>query len=226
MQACHLALVVGLLSFHLHGAPTLGLVNVTPITAVIGTPTQVTVTASITDPALIPGGANLLQLNPDGSTTILGVLHDDGRNGDAVAGDFVLTLVVTLNAPSASQIQLEVSAAFKGVLQRIKSPIVNVFFQSANAPQAAAAALSSLLIAGNISNALNYVGPAYTSVLGALSQQGLNVLASILNNAVLVASAGDLRIFRSAFLAPDGTTTTIEFSMVPGPSGQWVINTW
>jgi hypothetical protein len=186
----------------------------------------ITVQASISDPSLIAGGANLLQLNPNGTTTILGTLHDDGLNGDAYAGDLIFTLQVTLNAPTSSQIQLQVSAAFKGLLQRVKSPVVNVFFQPANAPQQSIAALAQYLTLGNTGAASNYVGPSYRNSLGGLSQPGLNTLAAIISAGVLVNSQNDLRIFQSPFVAPDGTATTVEFSMVPGPNGQWVINSW
>ena len=218
-------LLFGLLA-NLQAAPSIGAVRMSPTTAVIGTPTQVTVQASITDPSLISGGVNLLQLNPDGTTTILGTLHDDGLNGDAFAGDLVFTLVVMLNAQSASQIQLQVSAAFKGVLQRVKSPIMNLFFQAANAPQQSIAALAQNLTAGNTTLALNYVIPSEYSSITTLTQQGLSVLASMLNNAVLVGAQNDLRIFQSPFVTPYGTTTTVELTMVPGPNGQWLINSW
>jgi hypothetical protein len=198
------------------------------MTAVIGTPTPITVTASISDPSLIPSGINLLQLNPDGSTTILGTLHDDGLNGDLFAGDLVFTLVVTLSAPSANQIQLEVSAAFKGALQRVKSPIMSVFFQPANAPQQVLAALAQNLGSGNRVTALSYVNPSSsaTAVITTYSQQALNLLASWLNAAVLVSSSADSRIFQSPITRSDGTALFMDFDMVPGAGGQWVINSW
>jgi len=208
----------------LHAAPAIGATSVTPMTAVIATPTQFTVRASITDPSLIAGGVNLLQLNPDGTTTILGTLHDDGLNGDAFAGDLVFTLVVTLNAPTASQIQLQVSAAFKGALQRVKSPIMSVFFQAANAPQQTIQVIAQGLTSGNISSTLNYVIPS-NSAINTLNQQALNVLASILNSAVLVSSQNDLRVFQAQFVTSNGTAT-VSFTMVPGPNGQWLINSW
>jgi hypothetical protein len=219
-------LLFAVLAAHLYGTPTLGTVNAVPTTAVVGTPTEISVQASITDPTLLAGGANLLQLNPNGTTTILGTLHDDGLHGDAYAGDLTFTLVVTLNVPAAGQIQLQVSAAFQGVLQRVKSPVINVFFQPANAPQQAIAALAKYLSAGNTSAASNYLAPSYGSVLGTLSQQALSGLAAIISTGALVSSQNDLRIFQAPFVAPDETTTTLEFSMVPGPNGQWVVNTW
>lgn len=220
--------LLGSLAFHLHAAPSLGVVRATPMTAVIGTPTLVSVLASISDPSLIPTSVNLLGLNPNGTTTVLGMLHDDGLNGDAVAGDLVFTLAVTLNAPSASQIQLQVSVAFRGVLQRVRSPIMNVFFQAANAPQQTIAALAQNLAAGNTTAAMNYVVASNktTTALNTLSQQGLNALASMIQAGVLVSSQTDLRVFQAPFVTPSGITTTVEFSMVPGPNGQWLINSW
>jgi hypothetical protein len=214
-------------ALQLNAAPSIGAAKIAPTTAIIGTPTQITVTASISDPSLIPTGVNLLQLNPDGSTTILGTLHDDGLNGDLFAGDLVFTLVVTLNAPSASQIQLQVSAAFKGLLQRVKSPIMSVYFQSANAPQQAITALAQYLIAGDTTAALTYIAPSNNTitVFDTLGQTGLNTLAAMLKSAVLISSQNDLRVFHSTFITPSGTSTTLELSMMPF-NGQWMISNW
>jgi len=215
------------LALQLHAAPTIGTVRVSQTTAIIGAPTQVTVEASITDPTLITGGANLLQINSNGTTTILGALHDDGLNGDHFGGDLVFTLVVTLNSPVASQVQLQVSAAFKGVLARVKSSTMSVFFQPANAPQQALASLSQALASGNITSALTFINPSSNSVaaISSFGQQSLNFLASALNAATLVSSGPDSRIFQSPFTAADGTTTQLEFEMVPN-NGQWIINNW
>jgi hypothetical protein len=227
MKAYRLSLVCGLLALRLHAAPAMGLVRATPMTAIIGTPTQITVTASISDPTLIPASVDLLQLNPDGTTNILGTLHDDGLNGDASAGDLVFTLLVTLNAPTASQIQLQVSAAFKGTLQRVKSSTTNIFFQASNAPQQSVAALAQNLTVGNTAAAMNYLVATNktTSALSSFGQPALNALASMLQAGVLVISKNDLRVFRAPFVTPTGATT-VEFSMIPGPNGQWMINSW
>lgn len=221
MKAYGLASVIGLFAFHLHAAPALGVVSATPMTAVIGTSTQVTVTASITDTLLIPGSVNLLQLNPDGSVTILGALHDDGLNGDAFGGDKLFTLVIDMNMASAGEVELQVSAAFKGVLQRVKSPAMSLFFQAADAPQQAIKTIAQLLAAGNMSSAFNYVITP-KSALNTLNQAALNALAAMLDNAVLVSSQNDLRLFQAP--APDGTMAA--FTMIPGPGGQWLINSW
>ncbi len=220
-------LLPSLLALPIAAAPSIGVVTVTPMTAVVGSPTHVTIEASITDPSLIPGSINLLQLNPNGATTILGTLHDDGLGDDPVAGDLLFTLAVTLNAPSTSQIQLQISAAFKGILGRVRSTTMNIFFQSADAPQKAIAALAQNLAAGNIAGALNYVIPSSrnTTALNTLNQDSLNALAAILTAGVLIESEPDLRVFRAPTIST-GPARTVEFSLIPGPNGQWLINNW
>jgi hypothetical protein len=190
------------------------------MTAVVGTPTQITVTASISDPSLIPGGVNLLQLDADGAESILGTLHDDGLNGDAFAGDLVFTLLITLNSPLSTQIQLEVSAAFKDTFERVKSPVLSVFFQAANAPQQALAILAGDLSSGDVTDAMSYIMPSgkTTKALSTFNQAGLNALAAMLNSAVLVASQGNVKIFNSLFLI-GSTAITVEFTMIPDSNG-------
>jgi flagellar hook assembly protein FlgD len=108
-------------------APTVGAPSANPNTINAGQATVVTVTATISraanDPALVSNGVNLLRLVSNQSPSILGVMHDDGLNGDGVANDGIYALQVTLNEANGGQIQLQVSAAFLGLLQRVKSPL-------------------------------------------------------------------------------------------------------
>lgn len=104
--------------------PTIGTPVATPSSIPANMSTTVTFTAVVSDPSLIASSVNLISVN--GSiATILGQLHDDGQNGDSVAGDHVYTLVQTLNVASG-QAQFEVSAAFRGMLKRVLSPLVTV----------------------------------------------------------------------------------------------------
>jgi hypothetical protein len=93
---------------------------------VANTATTITATIQISDAALIPGSVNLLQLGATGTQpTILGVMHDDGLNGDAVSGDGIYTLQMSFDWMTAQQIPLQVSAAFRGQLNRVLStPVV------------------------------------------------------------------------------------------------------
>jgi len=85
---------------------------------------QVTATAQLSgNPALIASGLNLLRV--DGAApTVVGVMHDDGLNGDAVANDGVYTLL--FSAPSVAPMQLQAAAAIRAQVHRLKSPVVIV----------------------------------------------------------------------------------------------------
>lgn len=121
---------------------------------------------------------------------------------------------------------MQVSAAFKGVLQRVKSPVLTVFFQSADAPQQSLKALASNLAGGNLSLALTYINASSDigAVLGAANPQTLNLLASLLKSAILISSGPDSRIFQMPIAT--GGVAHMEFDMVPGLNGQWLINRW
>jgi hypothetical protein len=88
----------------------------------VNTPTQVVITSLITDPTLIPGSVDLVRLDSNGTVVgVAGQMHDDGANGDAVAGDHVYSIRVTLNEPIQQAFALEVTAAFRGALRRSAS---------------------------------------------------------------------------------------------------------
>ncbi|MBI5221002.1 MAG: hypothetical protein HY978_04195 [Candidatus Liptonbacteria bacterium] len=107
------------------GTPTL---DHTAIAA--GVPTTVTITSQITDPRLIPASVFLQRLAASGQvTTILGTLHDDGLNGDAVAGDKTFTIQAMLTESVQSNVRLQVSAGFTGLLKRIISDLVTIQVQ-------------------------------------------------------------------------------------------------
>ena len=74
--------------------PNVGTPSATPPTIVVNMPTTVTVTVLIT-PSPLLNGVNLLRLGATGTQpTILGVMHDDGKNGDTVAGDGIYTCLL------------------------------------------------------------------------------------------------------------------------------------
>jgi len=106
--------------------PTIGATTANPAVIAVNMPTAVTITSVIPDPSVIPTGVNLLRLNSNGTSTVIGQLKDDGRNGDAAAGDKTFTTVKSFNETVTGQVQLQVSAAFRGLLKRVMSPIVNL----------------------------------------------------------------------------------------------------
>jgi hypothetical protein len=95
--------------------------SATPASIQAHTATRVLVTARISHAALIPGSVNLVRRSPDGPPTIIGHLHDDGKEGDAVAGDGLYSTQIALNESATGQIQLQVSVAIRGKMRRVVS---------------------------------------------------------------------------------------------------------
>jgi hypothetical protein len=111
----------------LQAAPTVGTANVSPAYVVMKVPTPVLVTIGIADPSVIAAGVNLLKVDSTGkSPAIVGVLRDDGTNGDVLAGDKVFSGRFSVNEPAVGQVRYQVSAAFKGALKRVLSNVVAV----------------------------------------------------------------------------------------------------
>lgn len=122
-------------------APSVTLASAEPAQVSVGQSTHVRFSADITDPSLIAGSINLERVGPAGTNpTIVGKLYDDGINGDAIAGDKRYSIEVTLNELTATQITYRISAAFKGVLQRVKSNNIIVAVLESRPPDAAPAA--------------------------------------------------------------------------------------
>ena len=107
---------------------------ITPGAMLVNTVTPITVTSKITDPTVISTSVNLLQVNVSGNPTILGQLHDDGKNGDQVAGDGVFTIVLNLKRTTIAQVTLQVSAAFNGQIRRVVSVSSPLGVIAASAP--------------------------------------------------------------------------------------------
>ncbi len=98
---------------------TMGAASAIPTVIPVGTSTQVTATIQITDPTLIANSVNLLRLGSPGTQpTILGIMQP--------AGNGMYSLQHVFNEAAAGQIQLQVSAAFQGSLQRVLSNVVAV----------------------------------------------------------------------------------------------------
>src|SRR5262245_20646254 len=91
----------------------IGTPEVTPDSLVAGVATPVTVTAVIADHSVVPNSVILQSVDASGRLlAILGALHDDGVNGDAVAGDQRYTIQTTLTEATATTLFLRVAARF------------------------------------------------------------------------------------------------------------------
>jgi hypothetical protein len=193
----------------LSATPNVGATVVTPTVVVISTPTDVLITAAVDDPSLIPASVTLLRLDSGGAVIATSAFHDDGLNGDLVAGDKIFSVRVTVNEPAPARIRFQVSAAFRGLLSRVRLDIQSVFVQPPNAVDQALASLAGNLISGNITDALTSVIPTDKSkrVLTSLDGKGRQQLAAFLMSGSLVKAVGDLRIYQAPWIERDGTTT-------------------
>src|SRR6266481_2966857 len=108
-------------------AGTIGSTAVSPNSTPAGVPLVVTVTSTITDPSVIPASVNLQRLDSSGRVlSVIGTLHDDGLNGDALAGDKVYSITTTIFENTPGVVTLRVSAGFKGSILRSYSPLLSV----------------------------------------------------------------------------------------------------
>jgi Glucodextranase, domain B len=126
----------GAVGIPLYAAPTIGATAVMPTSVPLGIATPITVTSVITDPSVVAGSVSLQRLDASGRVTaVLGILHDDGQNGDALAGDHIYTLQLTLTEYAVGPIALRVSASFQGLLTRVFSGVMTVNVVGTAAPQ-------------------------------------------------------------------------------------------
>lgn len=89
------------------------------------------------DPIVVPGGAYLMQVDPQSGAMItnFGAMRDDGLEGDAVAGDDVWSLRIAIEEAPADGLGLKASIAFERVIRRVESPITVVpVVQGGNQP--------------------------------------------------------------------------------------------
>ncbi len=101
--------------------------TVTPDSLVVGVATPVTVTALIADPAVVGHRVILQSVDASGHLlAMLGDLHDNGEQGDAVAGDHRYTIQTTLTEATATTLYLRVAARFTGSRHRRFSSVITV----------------------------------------------------------------------------------------------------
>lgn len=105
--------------------PTLGTPSAVPNIIAVNTPTPVVITVRA-DPPLIPSSVDLLRVNSDGSSIIVGRLNDEGKNGDVKAGDKVFTTTLLMNESTPGVVSFQASAAYHGFRQRILSAVTSI----------------------------------------------------------------------------------------------------
>ena len=96
----------------------IGAVSIGPSTAQAGVALVSLVTAVVDSPGLVAGSVVLQRLDAGGALlATLGVLHDDGLDGDAAAGDRTYSLRTTVLENNPGTLNLRVAAMFQGQAQ-------------------------------------------------------------------------------------------------------------
>lgn len=96
-----------------------------------GSPVDLLVTVRVqrtqADPIVVPGSAYLMRVTQSGTMIgNFGAMRDDGLEGDAVAGDDILSLRIHLDEAPQDGLRLRCSVAFERVVRRVTSPITVV----------------------------------------------------------------------------------------------------
>jgi len=99
--------------------------SISPGSGESGVATTVVVTSSIPDAQVIGSSVNLQAVDSVGRATLVGSLRDDGREGDAVAGDRIFTLRFQIYETKLGSLTYRVSAAFQGRVTRVFSSPFN-----------------------------------------------------------------------------------------------------
>lgn len=108
-------------------AGSVGSASASPSSVPAGVATIITITSAIADAALIPGSVQLQSLDGNGNVVALvGLLHDDGLNGDAAAGDGIFTIQTPVLKNASGTVTFRVTAGFRGSLTRGFSAPVTV----------------------------------------------------------------------------------------------------
>jgi hypothetical protein len=188
------------------GAATVGSSTATPSTIPASVATNVTFTSVIADPTVIASTVNLQQLDSSGRATVVGVMHDDGLNGDAAANDHTFTFQLSLFQQIAGNLTYRVSAGFQGSLARVLSAPFTVSVTGVSTgititspPPGAYLNISPTVVTGTVASAnstvkVNNIPAQVSGTTFSVSiplQEGTNPLTAVATNGGATATASE-----------------------------------
>jgi|GEM_PF-1539779 len=123
----------------LFAAPVVEAPSVSPASILPNTPTEVLVELRVirspSDPVVVPNGLYLHEVDANNKyIRRLGIMRDDGSEGDRVEGDDVWSCRVLLNQAASGEVRLQASVAFRRVVRRVLSPVTTIAVSSSNEP--------------------------------------------------------------------------------------------
>jgi hypothetical protein len=188
------------------------------------------VTAQVdVDPDLLPSTVALYHADPQTQQhSRLMTMYDDGTHGDALRGDNVFTVIVSVTQPTPVVLFLAAGASYRDGAAPVFSETARLFVQATMSVEDALTDLANRIEQNDISGALHYFATSAktTAFLGALGPVQRARFVALLRARQLVRTDGDIRVYSSPWLEPDGTTTPIELGVTRDPLGQWVIFSW
>ena len=209
-----------------------------PGVVVVNTPTPVIFTIDLSKtPSAIATGVTLLRLYSPTAVGIVATMRDDGKKGDAVAGDKIFTAVLNMNQAQAATLVFQVSIAFPGQLKRVLSPVLQF---AALAPTTLPVVLppdpgpaGKLTIAGIDSDHDGIRDDVYRSIVFASpdserKREGMKQLAKSFQTFLLATSQADAIAADNAMGQADACNSVLNATTAPAIFDQlktFVINT-
>lgn len=196
----------------------------------VGKPSTVTVTGQVAvTGALIPESVNLIRYDDRGNALgVLGKMHDDGTDGDALLGDNTFSIQLALNESTPMIFGVKVSVAYKGIARRSISDLLRIYVKSEETPEQMLTQLSGDIEASRIEDALNRFS---RSSLNRLALEGLTTtqkskLATALRQAQLLELNGPVAIFKVLWPEENGAISEVRISLMRDAIGLWRVLSW
>ena len=194
----------------------------------IGSAKQIDVTSVISDPSVISGSVVLQKINSDGTFADVGLLHDDGLNGDVSFGDRVYTLRFTVSSQVPTELRYRVSAAFKGTLKRIVSEPFSINAQGTGTAEQMLSQLANEMANGDFNAAAKHFSsnPKSCEKLDRFTPDMIVAVSNAFRTATLLRTQGPTRIYSVRIARPDGASVNSEIGLTQIASGEWFVMYW
>jgi hypothetical protein len=191
-------------------------------------PKTVTITATIGSRAtLLPGSVSVGRYQSDGTLiATLATMHDDGLNGDVLAGDGIYTAQITINESAPTVFLWGVSATFTDQQAAVVAPGQVIFVQTGKTCEQALSDAADALAAGD-SNAIGrlFSDDKNNDLLSTLDDVSRSRLVVMFRSAQLVNRQNSICVFRVPSFNPvQGSPGTVMLSK--SWLGDWTVSSW
>jgi hypothetical protein len=207
-------------------AVVVGAPRAEPAAIAANTSTAVLFTSAITGGIPLTGGVNLLRISPTGQAAVVAQMHDDGVNGDVLAADGLFSALLTLNE-TGGPITFKVSAAFKGQLLRVQSPVTQLGVNSQTSQETRLTVANALANRDN-STAYRGFGERLNDIrfLDTLASSSVDALVQGLRSCSPTTTTAHYELCVASFTDLSGDSRSYQFVSVRDLFGVWRIIVW